>query len=69
MVVGARQSFQFFRKNNWFLESNRALSKLLYGILHNLIGITRFFISNNSVSNARLNLTKNQAKVKQHPEA
>ena len=28
MVVGARQSFQFFRQITWFLENNRALSKL-----------------------------------------
>ena len=37
MVVGARQSFQLSRKKTWFLENNRALSKFLYGILHNLI--------------------------------
>ena len=24
MVVGARQSFQFYRQNTWFLENNRA---------------------------------------------
>ena len=28
-----------------------------------------FFISNTSISNARLKLPKNQAKAKQHPEA
>ena len=39
MVVGARQSFQFFRQKTWFLENNRASSKLLYGISHNLISI------------------------------
>ena len=33
-VVGARQIFQIFRQNTWFLENNRALSKFLYGILH-----------------------------------
>ena len=33
MVVGARQSFQTFRQNTWFLENNRALPKVLYGIL------------------------------------
>ena len=37
MVVGARQSFQFFRQNTWFLKNNRALSKFLYGILYYLI--------------------------------
>ena len=41
MVVGARQSFHFFRQNAWFLEKNRALSKFLYGILHYLISITK----------------------------
>ena len=25
MLVGALQSFQFFRQNTWFLENNRAL--------------------------------------------
>ena len=40
-VVGARQSFQFFRQNTWFLENNRVLSKFLYGILHCLISITK----------------------------
>ena len=28
MVVGARQSFHFFKQNTWFLENNRALSKV-----------------------------------------
>ena len=28
-IVGARQSFQIFRQNTWFLENNRALSKFL----------------------------------------
>ena len=41
MVVGARQTFQFFRENTWFLENNKALSKVLYGILHCLISITK----------------------------
>ena len=41
MVVGARQSFQIFRQNTWFLEKNTALSNFLYGILHYLISITR----------------------------
>ena len=36
-IVGARQSFQIFRQNTWFLKNNRALSKFLYGILHYLI--------------------------------
>ena len=37
IVVGVRQSFQFFRHNTWFLEENRALSKFLIKILHYLI--------------------------------
>ena len=37
MVVGASQIFQHFRQNTWFPENNRALSELLYGILHYLI--------------------------------
>ena len=41
MVVGARQSFQFFRQNTWFLENNRALSEFFYGILHYLISIIK----------------------------
>ena len=41
MVVWARQSFQFFRQNTWFLENNRALSKFLFGILYYLISINQ----------------------------
>ena len=41
MVVGARQSFQFFNQSTWFHENNRALSKFLYGILYYLIIITK----------------------------
>ena len=41
MVVGAGQSFQFFRQNTWFLKNNRALSKSLRGILHYLGSITK----------------------------
>ena len=37
--------------------------KLIVGSLH------AFFISNTVISNARLNLVKNQAKSKQQPEA
>ena len=36
MVVGARQSFQFFGQKAWFLENNRALSKFLYGVSHEM---------------------------------
>ena len=41
MVVGVRQSFQFFREHTWFLKNNRALSKCSYGILHYLISIIK----------------------------
>ena len=43
-MVGARQSFQIFRQNNWFLKNNRALPKCLYGILHYLISIYQIII-------------------------
>ena len=39
VVVGARQ-----RQITWFTVNNRALSKLLYGILHYLIIITKLSI-------------------------
>ena len=41
MVVGARQSFQFFRQRTWFLGNKRALSKFKYWILHYLISIIK----------------------------
>ena len=41
MAFGARQNFQFFRQNTWFIENKRALSKILYGILYYLISITK----------------------------
>ena len=40
-LVGARQNFQIFRQNTWFLENNRALPKFLYRILHYLISIIK----------------------------
>ena len=46
MVAGARQNFQFFRQNTWFLENNRALSKFksdLNQILHYLINCKNSF--------------------------
>ena len=30
MMIGARQSFQLFGQNTWFLKNNRALFKFLY---------------------------------------
>ena len=41
VVVGTRQSFQFFRQNTWYLENNRDLSKFLYGVSHYLISILK----------------------------
>ena len=43
-IVGAWQSFQIFRQNNWFLKNNRVLSKFLHRILHDLISIINFII-------------------------
>ena len=40
-IVGARQSFQFFRHITWFLGNARALSKFKYWILHRLINIIK----------------------------
>ena len=40
VVVGARQSFQFFRKIAWFLGNNRGLSKFRNQTLRYLISIT-----------------------------
>ena len=48
MVVGARQSFRFFRKNTWFLENNRALSESLnyyYQITKKSVHKTQLYIS------------------------
>ena len=42
MVVGARQSFQFFRQITWFLGNNRALSKFRDQILYNLIVLPNY---------------------------
>ena len=41
VVVGALQSFQFFRQIAWFLGNSRALSKFRYRSLYNLISITK----------------------------
>ena len=41
MVVGARQSFQFFRQKIWFLGNYRGLPLFRYWILHNLILTTK----------------------------
>ena len=55
VVVGARQSFQFFRQIAWFLGNNRALSKFRYRILYNLISITK--LQKNHSIKADFNLT------------
>ena len=41
IVVGAHQSFQFFRQITWFLGNTRALSKFKYWILYHLISIVK----------------------------
>ena len=41
MVVGSRQSFQFFGQTTWFLANNRSLSKFRYQILHYLISVIK----------------------------
>ena len=41
MVVGALQSFQFFRQNTQFLENSTVLAKFLYWILHYVIAIAK----------------------------
>ena len=40
-VVGAHQSFRFFRQITWILRNNKALSKFRYRILYNLISIIK----------------------------
>ena len=40
-VVGAHQSFQFFRQVTWFLGNKRALPTFEYWILHHLISIIK----------------------------
>ena len=46
MVVGARQSFKFFRQITWFLGNKRSLHKFKYWILHHWISIIK--LPNNS---------------------
>ena len=41
VAVGARQRFLVIRQIAWFLGNNRVLSKFRYGILYNLISITK----------------------------
>ena len=62
MVVGARQSVQLFRQNIWLLESNRALSKFLYGVSHYIISIVKLeqdqFIKPQFILTTRATLNK-----------
>ena len=41
MVVGARQTFQFFRQIIWFFGNDRALPKSKWWILYYLISIIK----------------------------
>ena len=41
MADEARQSFQFFRQKNWFLENKGVLFKFFYGIFICLISINK----------------------------
>ena len=41
MVVGAHQSFQFFRQITWFLGKNKVLPKFKYLVLHHIISIIK----------------------------
>ena len=62
MVVEARQSVQLFRQNIWLLESNRALSKFLYGVSHYIISIVKLeqdqFIKPKFILTTRATLNK-----------
>ena len=51
VVVGARQSFQFFRQIAWFLENNRAFSRFRYRFLYNLTSITKLWKNHSIKSN------------------
>ena len=56
MVVGPRQSFQFFKQITWFLKNNTALSKFLDEILHYLIRITTLLKYQSTNSNGILDV-------------
>ena len=70
MVVGARQSFQFFSQITWSFGNNRALSKYRYQILHNLISITKLQKNHSVKANFRLTtrttLTFNNRRKRYH---
>ena len=54
MVVGTRQSVQFSRQIARFVGNNRALSKLMYRILYNLISITKLLKDHSIKANFNL---------------
>ena len=56
-VVGARQSFQFFKQVACFLENNKALFKFRHRILFNFINISINYIKKNDSIKTNLNLT------------
>ena len=55
MVVGTRQSFQFFRQKAWFLQNNRALPKFLCRVSYYLTSIY-YQIMIKSVNNQQLTI-------------
>ena len=69
-IVGARQSFQIFIQNTWFLENNRALSKFFYWdfALINIIKLqqNQSTKKNNFMSTTQATLT-NQPVLNQQP--
>ena len=56
MAVGVHQSFQFFRQIAWFLGNKRALSKFRYGILYNLISISKLQKNHSIKANSYLTM-------------
>ena len=69
MVVGARQSFQFFIQITWFLGNNRALSKFRYRILHNLISIISLFKNQSVKANFKITTRATLTVLKVHTNA
>ena len=64
VVVGARRSFQFLRQIAWFLGNNRALSKLSYQILYNLISTTKLWKDHSIKDNFNLTTRATLSKAK-----
>ena len=42
MIVGARQGFQIFIQNTWFIENNRAFSKFFVGFCIPLLVLSHY---------------------------